>query len=507
MHWGCFVWTPTPPLSGRRTPRPGPVCVCVCVPFLAGLGGPASRARFGAPHLFLWPVLVRSLFAQPPPGLGYPVCDCCWVFSFFFSLSRPCCLRRSVFFLPGVPWAWASCGPPPPPPFFFFLRPLVSCVRWLQACGPWRSVVLLLGPPLCFFFYSSSSPPAPFFLFFFCFFLSFFRFCLFVFFLLSPAPVCRLCGSRAALCVPGCGVCWCVLLCRWMLPGCARSVCVVACRVAVWWCVLCCAWCCVGCLCSSWFLLRAAAPCCHLLVPCCGPWLSSVLRCGTALLWCASPRALCCCGALLFRSRWLVLWGVACGCWLFAAGSGCLPLFPAGLCCCGCSCLATWLAALLCAVVCCGAPLPCAVSCVLWCFVAMWCHALAPCCLFFVAGGVGLCLFPVFAVLCCAARRVVRCRFGLRCCWGLMLWRVAVCCGVSLGVLRCGGAALVCRAVLLCRAFSCGVLRPVPCPAMLCCRTVFCWLAVLCGYLRCWCLFFLLSSVPLLKTPAVFLYL
>ena len=93
---------------------------------------------------------------------------------------------------------------------------------------------------------------------------------------------------------------------------------------------------------------------------------------------------------------------------------------------------------------------------------------------------------------------------SLRCCWCLVLWRVPVCCGVSLGVLRCGGAALVCRGVLLYRALSCGVLRPVLCPAVLCCLAVLCWWAVLCGSLRCWCLFFLLSSFRLPNTPVVF---
>ena len=299
----------------------------------------------------------------------------------------------------------------------------------------------------------------------------------------------------------------CVAVCRWVLPDCARSVCVVTCRVAVWWCVLCFAWCCVGRLCWAWFLLRAAAPCCCLLVHCCGPWLCSVLGCGAALLWCAASRAVGCCGAVLFLSRWLVPCGVACGCWLFGSGSGCLLLFLAGVCCRGCSCLAAWLAALLCAMVCCGDLLPCAVSCVLWCYDALWCRAVVPCCPFSLPGGVGLCLFPACAVLCSAARRVVWCRFGLHCCWCLVLWCVAVCFGVSLGVLRCGGAALVGRGVLLCRALSCGVLRPVVCPAVLCCLAVLCWLAVLCGCLRCWCLFFLLSSFPLLKTPAVFQYL
>ena len=47
-------------------------------------------------------------------------------------------------------------------------------------------------------------------------------------------------------------------------------------------------------------------------------------------------------------------------------------------------------------------------------------------------------------------------------------------------------------------------LRPVLFPAVLCCLAVLCWCAVLCRCLRCWCLFFLLSSFPLLNTPAVF---
>ena len=53
--------------------------------FLAGSAGPASGARFGAPHLLLWPVLVRSFFVRPPLGLGCPVCGCFWVFLLFFS--------------------------------------------------------------------------------------------------------------------------------------------------------------------------------------------------------------------------------------------------------------------------------------------------------------------------------------------------------------------------------------------------------------------------------------
>ena len=134
-------------------------------------------------------------------------------------------------------------------------------------------------------------------------------------------------------------------------------------------------------------------------------------------------------------------------------------------------------------------PVSCAVA--LCCRVVLWCRALLSFC-----GAVCVC----FALL----RPVVRRLCGLRCCWCLVLWRIPVRCGVSLGVLRCGGAALVCRGDLLCCALSCGVLRPVPCPAVPCCPAVLCWWAVLCGCLRCWCLFSLLSCFPLLKTPAVF---
>ena len=153
-------------VGGRhaRVPR-----MCVCVLLLAGSGGLASWARFDAPHLFLWPFLVRSLFARPPPGLGCPVCGCCWVLSFFFlfHLLCPCCLRRSVCSGPGCLGPGRLAVLPSPPfflPFFPLLwRPLVSCVCWFPARGAvglgalWSSSLLFFPPPL---------PPPPFFLFF-----------------------------------------------------------------------------------------------------------------------------------------------------------------------------------------------------------------------------------------------------------------------------------------------------------------------------------------------------
>ena len=145
----------------------------------------------------------------------------------------------------------------------------------------------------------------------------------------------------------------------------------------------------------------------------------------------------------------------------------------------------------------------------------------------------------------CVVRAVLG-RFGLCCPWCLALWCAAVCGAVSLGLLRCGGAALLrgmaCRGVMLRRvvfcvavlpcgavllgcalcspllwvvlsplpvvrcagAVSCGVLRPLLGPAVLCCRVALCWLAVLCGCLGCWLLFFLLSSFASLPTLAFF---
>ena len=258
-----------------------------------------------------------------------------------------------------------------------------------------------------------------------------------------------------------------------------------------------------------------------------GCWAVCVLR-----LHPATPRLGC--------AVWVCVFGLGLGSAppLLAGGLGCVcaPLAPshswlcvslgavlcvpcplrsvrcsASLCWCACAVLFVWCVLLLAP----GAVVRCRVlCCFLWCavvpcwvwlpVVVCWCRAVAPCSPVCFVGVAGLCLLPVCAVLCCAARRVVRFRLRLRCCWCLVLWRVPVCCDVSLGVLRCPGAALVCRGVLLCCALSCGVLRPVPCPAVLCCLAVLCWWAVLCGCLRCWCLFFLLSSFPLLNTPAVF---
>ena len=164
MHRGCFVWTPKPPLAGRRTPRPGPVRVCVCSSFLAGSGGPASRALFGAPPLFLWPLCLSALLgplrAWVAPFLVLCLPSPCFTsppFSSFVSFFRRAPPLSLAFFglRPRVPWALSLCFSVLPPPglwFFFFLcAPFVSGFLWFPAPG-----ALGLGAVCCLFCW----PPA-----------------------------------------------------------------------------------------------------------------------------------------------------------------------------------------------------------------------------------------------------------------------------------------------------------------------------------------------------------
>ena len=191
MRRGCFVWTPTPPLAGWRTPSPGPVRVCVCLLFLAGSGGPACRARSGGPHLLFWPLWLSALLGPLRAGVAP-------VLVFFFSsvaVFRAPPLSPAFFgFRPWVPRALALCvvclvglallGPPcalapfvlpawllvvawwlPPPPlllcladflaappflvFFFLVRaPVISRFLWFPAPG-----ALGLGAVLCVSFF------------------------------------------------------------------------------------------------------------------------------------------------------------------------------------------------------------------------------------------------------------------------------------------------------------------------------------------------------------------
>ena len=290
MHRGCFVWTPTPPLSGRRTPHPGPARVCLRTHLgrvgPAGLQGAFSRA---SPSPVAVLSFVHFWFVRPIPGWGCPVCGCFRVFvfssSFFFLVAPPLSLSFQDF-RPGLPWALASCGPPAPPSRFLLF---LFCFFLFFVLFP------LPPPPDRFLFFSA--PLA-------CLFAAFF----FVFFL-------RWCAGNAVFalvcvsCAVGCaGVCCCGP-CAPAGPFCACavslvapcSVCVVACLAAVSWCVLCFARCCVACLCSASFFPCAAAPWCRCLVPCCGPWLCCLLGCGAALLWWSFVVR---CGAVCVVSCW-----------------------------------------------------------------------------------------------------------------------------------------------------------------------------------------------------------
>ena len=285
------------------------------------------------------------------------------------------------------------------------------------------------------------------------------------------AVLCFPCPLRSVRCCAS--LCWCarIVLFVWcvllLAPGavvhCCVSCCFLWCAVVrcwVWWPVVVCWW-----RVSVSVSLSGRVVCFPVVgVVCCGALLSCVVFCGAVL----SRDAVLLCSAVVLRC----CWGLLCppvGChavlccavgWLccFLPGGGVCVLwcsFPRAVC-----SLSSPLCALRCLVV--LAVVPCfPVSCAvaLCCRVVLCCRALLAFC-----GAVCVC----FALL----RPVVRRLCGLRCCWCLVLWRVPVRCGVSLGVLRCGGAALVCRGVLLCCALSCGVLRPVPCPAVPCCPAV-----------------------------------
>ena len=562
----CFAWAPPgwgcTPLS-RCPCRSSLPWRCALVLFL-GLplpGSSCARASFVSPA---WPLAALWWFLPPsPPFLCLAVFGapawCLGVVSFFFFFFFPfflCAPQLSPAFSgfrPRVPWASALCvvcfvGPPTPgspcacpsfvlsawlvvaprrllPPPLFVSRfsslplgavlccaslgavlrralcppvlccPVLCCARWVPllvapcplalpaALGPCaqRRCVLRCSPVLCVFCRGA----------------------------VARAVVALLC----AVCVPGCCAVrslsspLCAVLCFAVLVRSRCAVRVVRAVAGAWCCGV--PWCAAGSggpWLSAGGVFRCRCPCLaawsvslwlvwFAVVPCFPVSCSVVLCCRVVLCCCA---LLSCCGAV--GACFALLWAVVLCCAVLCCAVGWLCCFlpGGGVCVLWCSfpravrSLSSPLCALRCLVVLAVVPyfpVSCAVA--LCCHVVLCCRALLSFC-----GAVCVC----FALL----RPVVRRQCRLRCCWCLVLWRVPVRCGVSMGVLRCGGAALVCRGVLLCCALSCGVLRPVPCPAVPCCPAVLCWLAVLCGCLRCWCLFFLLSSFPLLKTPAVF---
>ena len=487
--WGAWCQAlslPRPPVLWSGQPGFQCACVFVCVLCLAGSGGPASRARSGPPHLFLWPLCLSALLGPLQAGvaplslaaLAVPRCLGA-VLWFFFSASRCLALRalapRSCLLL----GRWLLLGG-------FSPHLLPFCVSLFSS--------LLLGALVLFFF-------SFFFLFF------FLPLCAPAVsgFLLFPAPgalglgavrflLCwpsasrlsvRLSLFRAFRLAPPVGCCppppspplfvsrfsslplgaVCRVLCCAVRPWvrcCAALLRVVFSGVALFCAVLC---------------SLGAAACCA--VPSGAARCPGAL-CSAALRFAVFPRAVCvlswrggacCCSPLCFVlcvSRAAVLcvpcplrsvqW--CCGVpWCGAGSAG--PWLSAFR----CLCLAAWSVSLRLvwfAVVPCF-PVSCSV--VLCCRVVLCCCALLSCC-----GAVGACFALLWAVVLRCVVLLVRCAVFCRVV-------VAACCGALLLVL--------CVPCLL-RSVRCGALLCwLSCPASLCrvlwrCAVVWCCAVVLC---------------------------
>ena len=499
MHRGCFVWTPTPPLAGRRTPRPGPVRVCVCVLSWPGRAGrPPGRVLVRLTFSFGRFVFLLCL---APSGLGLPLS-----FSLLLPFPVGCFSRPPAAWLaprlcpPLGRWLlFGGCSPAPPPfvsrvfvaPacglgvfffffffFFFFLSPcapVVSGFLWFPAPGALglgACVVCFVGLPLL------GSP------------------CACPSFVLSPWPL----AAPAWLLPPppppvvsrgfrSCRSVLCAVLCCGPLVRCgAAPRCCASCRPVLCWRVLCCARLvpllvapcplalpvALGPCALRRCVLRCSPALCALCVlswrggACCAFPVLSVL-CG-AVLRCAGALALCCsCGACCCWR--LVLWcaavccAVSCGVPWCGAGSGGPWLSAGGVFRCRCPCLAAWSASLCLvwfAVVPCF-PVSCSV--VLCCRVVLCCCALLWCC-----GAVGACFALLWAVVLCCVVLLVGCAvFGpvvvSACCGALFL---ALCVPCLLRSVRCG--ALLCW--LWCPASLCRVL--CRCAVVWCCAVVPC---------------------------------
>ena len=160
MHWVCFVWTLTRPPFCWRTPRPGVVRVCVCPLPFARLGGPAFRARFGAPNLSFGRFVLLLCSARSALGLPLSclfVCLLSFLCCLFLPRSPPPVSLAFWGFQPRLSWALELSGAPPTLSFFFFLLPPCLCffvVSGPRCFGPWRFLAAcppLLLRPLVFF--------------------------------------------------------------------------------------------------------------------------------------------------------------------------------------------------------------------------------------------------------------------------------------------------------------------------------------------------------------------
>ena len=460
----------------------------MCLLFVAGSGGLASRARCGAPHLFLWPLCLSALLGPLRAGvaplslaaLAVPRClgAVLWL---FFSPSRCLALRALAPRLCLLLGRWLLFGG------FFFLpllplcAPVVSGFLWFPAPG-----ALGLGAVRCLLCWPSASRLTV-------------RLSLFRAFRLAggcspsvaapppPSPPFLSRGFRRCRSVL-CAVC-CVVLC---VPGCgAAPRCCALCSP-----VLCCSVLC----CARWVPLLVA-PCPLALPVALGPCAlrRCDLRCSPVLcvfcrgavvravvrrsaLCCVCPGVLCCAFPVL---------SALCGAVLRCAGALAL--------CCSCGACCCWRLVLWCAVVRCW---------VCWPVVVCWWRVSVSVSL----SGRVVC-FPVVGVVCCGALLscVVFCgavlsrgavllcsAVVLRCCWGLLCPPVgcrAVLCVLLVGSAVfcpvvvsacCGALFLVLCVPCLLRSVRCGALLCwLWCPASLCrvlwrCAVVWCCAVVLC---------------------------
>ena len=495
---------------GSKDATPGSrACVRVRA-LLAGSGGPASRARSGAPTLPL--AVLGALFACSAPfGLGLPRlwlllgffslfsflpfpfpppslrlrCVLLCVFSapgclgpwrlvpppflfFFVSASPPCVVSPLSpalrVFRPRVPWALASCPPPPPaPPLFFAPPPVVSGASCLPvALGPCPPPFFFLQVVRCWAGLSVLGrlvcPRVP-------------RWC-------CPCG-CFVCAGWCCVVLavgPGCpllspGGSWCRASVVLSLSGrvarrpvvrrgvswCSAALCCVLSRCAVvWWCavVLCRLFASLPVPVVCFLPLRICRVCSG--VSCCVfPALSAL---GGAVLRCAGALSLCC-ARRLYCFWWLVLLvhDVAAFCWGSAGGSGCPALLFGGVCRLWCPCL-VWPSLGVFSVVSCS-PVLCPVA--LCCRVVLCCGALSSFFVFLLAGGAGFLLFPVCS--------------GLRAGSGWFLFLCSAC------ALLCWPACAVALCLVLScprRAGWCFVLLPVVFVCLLLGLAVLCCLLV-----------------------------
>ena len=490
--------------------QPGFRCACVfvCVLCLAGSGGPASRARSGAPHLFLWPLCLSALLGSLRAGvaplslaaLAVPRCLGA-VLWFFFSASRCLALPPLAPRFCLLLGRWLLFGGFSPHLlsfcvslfsslllgalvffFFFFLplcAPVVSGFLLFPAPGAldlgavrsllcWPSASRLsvrLSPFRAFRLAGGCSPsvaahPPP---------LFGSRFSS-----LPLGAVCRVlcCAVRpwvrccaALLCVVFSGVVlFCAVLCSLGAAACCAvpsgaarcpgALCSAALRFAVFpraVCVL--SWrggaCCCSPLCFVLCVSRGAVLC----VPC--PLRS--VRCCASLCWCARVVLFVWCVLLLAPGavvcRGAVLGLLARGCLLVACFGVGVPVWPRGLFPCG-WCVLLWCPAFLCRV--------------LWCCAVAWCRAVVLCCRVAVLLGLALpsCGLSCCAVLCCWLAVLFFARWWwLRavvlfssCCafpvFSALCAAVPCCagCGALLPCVVCCGSVLSCGAVLSCSA-------------------------------------------------------